>query len=373
MQMFEFRMSFDQEVERLYLAAGEMGGEASGGAFDYEHIQTPHLERRGFRTIDWQIASFLDGGSASTIYRRRFRGTLFAGRSLRLRAGALPSISFRREETGRRKDQNDFFSVARNLDWPVEGDIAFLGLRNFIFEPDGPVRELEVELRGSHYDGAQVQWEVGGGISTIPPITGGAGAGEDKHVVIAWPTFGAVLRKAVFASSQLMIQHLRFTGSVGFVASIPRQFGAIHNVGNIPTLITSLQRVGPHPGEFDIRLEYRGVVFSMFDLPGRVPLILAPGETLLIGGRFFPQAEAGPNDPPRSVFLDFQTNNLQTPVARVEVVGRTEPQNPVGALVPPAINFGYVPLTTGDSADTQRADRVFRAVAAACAIAGPGR
>ncbi len=306
----------------------------------------PTLARYG-STIAWQVCSAVTDGET---YGRDIAGALITGRSLRVRTEWMSFALTLRGKSGRRESPNHWLNVFHDpFGWPVEGDVAFLALELFHFRPDGPIRELEMEVRGSWYDGAQVQWKQGGGILATPPIVGGDPVFGPTHnrELTGWATFGAVVRKAVGTASRLIVQHLEFTGIVGFVKLVPSRPGALRNVGNIPVLITGAQKGGPQAREFDIRLEYRGEVFQVPDLPGRAPLVLAPGEALVVGGRFFPQAEAGPEDRPRSAFVDFETNHPQTPVVRVDVSGRTEPSQPGGQWLPPQINFGFVPVTTG--------------------------
>jgi hypothetical protein len=183
MQEFEFRMPADQDVDDLYLQVGQMGGDCRGGEFAWDRLSYAHLERRG-RTLDWQVCSYLSGGSDSGICHRRVRGTLFTGSSLRLRTGGtgdFPIMRITVDPTGPRPGDDSFVSTPFPFTWPVEADVAFLGLAEFIFSPSGPVRELTVEIRGSDYNGTEVQFQIGVGISATPPVTGGLG--EDRPML----------------------------------------------------------------------------------------------------------------------------------------------------------------------------------------------
>jgi hypothetical protein len=143
-----------------------------------------------------------------------------------------------------------------------------------------------------------------------------------------------------------MVQPAAFSGTVGFLTLGPAQVGAVRNVGNVPGLIVSARKDGANGGDFDVHLGYRDAVFRLDRLAARAPLVLEPGETLLVGGRFYPQAEAGPNDPPRVAWVDFDTNQAAATV-RVEISGRTVPSDAQASWAPDRINFGYVPVTTG--------------------------
>jgi hypothetical protein len=215
--------------------------------------------------------------------------------------------------------------------------MAFLSLGQFAFEPKGEIRELEIEVHGREYDGELIKWQYGGGISVSSAIDGA------KRIVFGSPTFGGVVRKTAVAKTRLAVQHLRFENAIrGALSLEPHRYGAIRNAGNVPILLTRAERGGPQADEFNFLLDYRRDIFRELALVNRAPIVLNPGETLLIGGRFFPQVEVGPNDPPRVAWVDFETNAPPFPTVRVQAEGRTVPEQAHGAVLPAAINFGFV-------------------------------
>jgi|GEM_PF-4616644 len=275
---------------------------------------------------------------------RKLRGTVLSGRSLRLEGGN-PFTNFIFGDVGRRPAPlPDPTSEAHFLPGPapliaaVEGDLGFVGLGGFTFEPDGPVREMEIEVKGKNYDGQRLEWLVATGLSTNPPITNSI----EAHAVLVFPRFGALARRNLVARAALRSQNLEFTGQLGSVSLIPSQYGAIHNDGNIPAAIVSAEKTGPQADEFMILFEHKGTILSWHDVQTRGPLVLLPGETLLIGGRFFPGAEAGPGDPAREALLEFGTNVPSSPTVAISVQGRTILQDAAAEVLPTILNFGVV-------------------------------
>ena len=68
------------------------------------------------------------------------------------------------------------------------------------------------------------------------------------------------------------------------------------------------------------------------------------GETLVVGGRFFPQAEAGINDLPREAWIDFYTNDRWARKVFLFAWGHTVQSQAAGDWLPPTINFGFVDI-----------------------------
>lgn len=369
LQGFDFRTTEDQEVAELKLEVGTAltGPPPPESGPDFhtpfhlprEVVATPYLERVGMH-VEWRFGSFLSGGDANYVYNpnaggvtytripnsysRSVRGAILTGESLVLRTDAS-GFGIYRPRVGARPPQ-DFFTNPLP-DVPLEGDVAFVGLGGFNFEVDGPIREIEVELKATGYDGRRLQWKAAGGVSTTPWISGGADPDTTDGYAFPLPTFGALTRRSIVARTQLAVQpDVEFNGHVGMLSLLPTQFGAIRNEGNIPALIIQGQISGPHVDEFTMQLVHpvRGASETVFlrDLPSRGPIVLSPGETLLVGGWFFTDTEAGPGDPPRAAFLDFLTNVPSSREIRMNVRGRTSPQDARAEIFPTWINFGIV-------------------------------
>ncbi len=333
-----------QDIELLGLHMGVVGGgecqepRPELGPFRLQRLPfgRPALHRSG-ADIAWEFCTDFYDVPANF---RAAQGTVLLGRSLRGEA-LIDQRTFILDRFGPRDPSKPF---AFTFDLPVSADMAFFALGQFFFEPKGEINELEVEIHGLDYDGEFLQWELGIGISVSPPITGGLGRAK-RRAAFAWPTFGGVVRRTVAADTRWAVRHLRFDRGIrGALFLEPDQYGAIRNLGNVPILFTRAGRGGPQAGEFNFLLEYQGDVFFEVELANRAPLVLNPGETLLIGGRFFPQADAGPNDPPRSAWVEFETNSPRFPILRVEAEGRTIAEQPQGAMLPAVVNFGIVGL-----------------------------
>jgi hypothetical protein len=341
---FSFTTSPAQEVGLLGLHMGIVGGskcvEPSGGGFTIRGVpfERPSLHRNGGGTITWEFCTdFYDVSQSS----RATQGTVLIGRSLRIETTDDPTIIF--GPIGGR-DPNDPFLFTTDI-WdrfaqPISADMAFLSLGQFIFEPSGEIRELEVEVHGREYDGEIIKWQLGAGISVSPPISSGG-----KRAVFGWPAFGGVVRRTIAADIRLAVQHLSFHEGIRESLSFePDQYGAIRNTGNVPVLLTSATRRGPQADEFNFLIDDGGDIVREDALVARAPLVLHPGQTLTIGGVFFPQVDAGPNDPPRYAWCDFATNIPEMPIVRIEARGRTIPPQPHGAVLPTLIDFGFVHL-----------------------------
>lgn len=372
LQGFEFRMPQDQEVEELNLAIGASVPDAPGssglrpaafpGMIAPEDFAIPDLRRVGSH-LEWGFGSFLAGGHihytssnpatafsspliGSNPYSRTVRGAVMTG------SGVQSVLAFGERKVvlvprvGPRPAPSTFFGeqVA-----DMNGDLAFVSLSAIYFRPEGPIREMEMEVLGADFNGRALRCQVGSGLSTSPPITGGAfSSGGLDGLALPVPIFGSLSRRSVDPRSQLLIQpDVEFSGHVGMLSLLPTQFGAIRNDGNIPALITGVQKSGPQADEFMILFERQGNILEMYDIQARGPVVLAPGETLLVGGRFFPGAEAGPADPPRIAFLEFQTNVANAPTVTLTVRGRTKPQDAQGDVLPAVANFGVVRIFGG--------------------------
>lgn len=353
LQGFRFRsLEGGEEIEELRLAMGQFGiGQAlvvgtEGSSLlpagvqaapRREIVEIRSLARSALGTIEWNFQSWAQDA------RRTFRaaqGTILTGRSL-VNPGWRVGLVSEPKTFGRRDPAQPFFEVydSEGQPWSFVADMGFLALSTFRFRPEGKVRELEIEVDGFEYDGRFVKWRLGGGISVSPPVTGGGGR---RHLT-GVASFGGVVRKALVADTRLAVQHLRFEGAVrGALSLEPSRYGAIRNDGNVPVLLTRAERGGPHVGEYNFLLEYRGDIFQHWEVVDRAPLVLNPGETLVVGGRFFPQVDAGPQDAPRLAWVDFETNASLFPTVRVEAAGHTIPANALGAMVPAEVNFGLV-------------------------------
>ena len=370
LQGFEFQMPRDQEVDRLTMtvgadlsAPGVSGLRAAGFAMvPIEENEIPALTRARSR-VDWGFGSFLSGGDvdytynnpdvlnplvptiASIVpspYSRTVRGAVMAGPSVRLENWEQGFRVYAFPEVGPRPDPQTFYDDEALPESIVEGDLAFVGLGAFTFHLEDPVRELEVELLGDTYDGRVLRCKLGGGISSTHAglITGsafGSGGPDLEGRANAIPAVGCLSRRSVVPRPQLQIQHLEFVGWTGLLTYSPSVLGAIRNVGNIPAVLTNIQRSGPQHLSFMFTLHHRGV-----ELRSWSAIAILPGETLLVGGRFFPATPAEPDPSLYEAFLDFETNLTAPRTLRMNVTGRTIPPDIEVELFPPNLKFGHV-------------------------------
>jgi hypothetical protein len=348
LQGFSFVARPAQELELTGLHLGCIRGgpceePRGGGLFiPIDSLVCPPLYRRGDQII---LEFCTDFYGIDNSYRAA-QGVLMVGSSLREEEEHhLPNIIF--GPVGPRDPKKPFiFGDALSFAYaPVSADIAFVTLGQFLFEPKDKLREIEIEVRGQDYRGESLVWDMGFGIRVTPPVS----SGNAELPVFAWPAFGGVVRRILVPAIRLTGQIMRFTGAIrGAVSLVPDQPGAIRNLGNVPVLLITAVRGGPNADEFNFLIEYEGDVFTEDELAARGPLTLYPGQTLTIGGRFFPQADARPGHPPRTAWLDVTTNIPQYPSIRVLAEGNTVPQDARGTMLPSVINFGSLSVIPGN-------------------------
>ncbi len=355
-----FRFGTDQvsKIDVCALALGILGGSgcalepagaASPALISPAATGFPGLGRMPNLRIRWQYCGLIEG--CFDRYGVDVSGDIITGRSLRVgsglatagRAAAVPQVN-------RRPAPDHFFlDLGGVVPWNVEAEMAFVGLGTFLFEPAGPIAEMEIEVHGTDYDGTRVAWRLGAGLATEPP------GGSDTHSVFGLPNVGAVVRKVHFEAPRLATQELRLSMTPGFVALTPDQYGALRNVGSAAALLSRITWGGAQVAEFNFLAEYRGAILREYDLARRAPIELLPGETLLIGGRFLPLASATPNDSPRQAWLEFHTNDPQARLVRVNATGTIVANRADGHWLPPEINFGLV----GFDPNVPHADRPY--------------
>ena len=336
---------FAQSIEKFGLSVGQMGGGRCDlgstsstapwlGMVSPTGVAFADLGRTGGH-IEWNVCTLLAGGDG--LYLRNWTGLVLTGRSMALTTYATP-IAIALPIVGPRPKPTEFFATLDgDLARPIEGIVAFLGLGLVYCEPNGPLRDLEIEVSGMDYDGHCFSWQLGGGVLTLPLISN-----EDPaRFLFAWPAFGALVRKT---DAQLGVQDLLFNAAVvGLVSQTPDQYGMLRNDGNVPINVAGAVPGGPNVAEYAIWIHHRGQVFTVDQLSSHGPVVLNPGEALTASGWFVPQADAPSNQPPRTAFIDFPTSSSAARQARMMILGHTEVNRANGVLIPtPVINFGEV-------------------------------
>jgi hypothetical protein len=288
----------------------------------------------GGPNLDGEILWHIGGNIGGSYFSDHFGGTLFAGgkilsgTSLVLGNDIGPLWVDGGFEP--RTDDNEFLSAAGAtsiFECRIDADMAFPSVGSFVFEPGGPVGQLDSEIQATQFDGQLLNFQVGGGISTS---SGRLSQDHEAHFTFSLPIVLGITRRGIAGLPASSTRDLRFDRAViGTVCMTPTVIGALWNSGGARMLIFGVDYLGPQLAEFMFLFEYRGDILSRPDVVNRQPLFLDPGEFLLIGGRFLPQGNG-----PRSALLRFFTNAYTNRrVADVFVNGNTTEPNPEGSLL----------------------------------------
>jgi hypothetical protein len=202
---------FAQNVDQFGLAVGQMGGgtcDLSGpgglpGTMGVGILGYPDLARAE-QSINWNLCTLLAGGDL--LYLRDCKGEVLTGRSLHLRS-QYPTLNLVFPTVGPRPKPDTFFATFKdNLAWLISGDMAFLGLGIVFSQPNGPLRELEIELSGMDYDGTRFSWQLGGGVNTLPVVSND----DPERLLVGFPALGALIRKSANPDTRLAVQDMLF-------------------------------------------------------------------------------------------------------------------------------------------------------------------
>ena len=199
----------------------------------------------------------------------------------------------------------------------------------------------------TNYDGQAVTWELGGGTSRRAFISGGLQP-SNAGLVIGLPRAAGVVRRDRTGLPRARVQDAVYATYVGTVGVGPGQFGGIWNVGDARMLIVAINLVGPDADAFMPLLSYRGEVLYLDDAQARLPLSLAPGEAILVGGNFYATAVGT-----YRAALAIGANAANGSSFTVNLIGQADQDNrppPIGSIVGPQ-NFGGV--APGGSVDRQ--------------------
>jgi hypothetical protein len=241
----------------------------------------------------------------------------------------------------------------------VEADMAFAAVNNIWMEVDGPPQALDCEVLGVRYDGRTFQFKLGGGIRTfqdnLPPPLNWIGSGiptEQRHRIAFFPVVTGVVRRRQTATPRLSTRPVRFDGVVeGTFAEIPAETGLLRNDGGAPVTVTGVQLAGPHRGDFYVllaktarrvrtdtlyfeSLEASGNVVPLFDVDRILPLVIAPGETLVISANAYIQ---GPGE--RRAALELATNDPFNELVTIDIVAAPGEAAPAARVMPERIDF----------------------------------
>jgi hypothetical protein len=234
---------------------------------------------------------------------------------------------------------------------PVWADIAFAAITGFDFPLGGPPRELDVEVSVARYDGTQIVWQIGYGAST----QSSPGDPDEGHLIRTTAAFGAIQSRASRLAEDIRVRDAIFRARPGTVALAPEHFGAVVNAGERPLVLTGVAIDGPAASDFDVVVgrvnlaalgglststSLRGArVFTIGSFYDHVPVRLAPGEALVVGGRVLPR-EGGV----RRARLVFSTNARRVPAVEIALRNHPSAERPAASLVPGALDFRNVQL-----------------------------
>jgi hypothetical protein len=338
---------YNQEVDKFGLAVGQMGGGSCGvpssagsplGEIAPVPFGFPDLFRAG-GNINWSFCTDL---GEPYPYLRALRGVVLAGRSVGLNNNVPSSGGIVIFNVGPRARPDDFFfTFDGDAAWPIEGDMGMLSLGFVYSEPNGPLRELGIEVSGLHYDGERFAWQLGGGVLTLPVVSND----DPARFLFGWPTFGTLSRRFLNPDTRLSVQDLVFdNGVVGLVTEVPSQLGMIRNDGNVAINVADVTAGGPDVTDYAFWINYNAGIFSLDQLPSNAPIQLGPGEALLVTGWFVPQADAPSGQPPRTAWIDFRTSSTAAPQVRMMCLGHTAANRASGILLPSGIDFGDLGL-----------------------------
>lgn len=227
----------------------------------------------------------------------------------------------------------DSYFFAAGFCYPPFGktglDMAFLGLESFYFRPEDKIQRLDCEALPVSFDGQDLWWADGGG--SLP-----------NHGWFGYPNFGALVRlNRVVGPADLRTQDLAFASYVGST-SPPAEggFGSIRNSGGAAILLSAVA-AGKKPSDdrFDYSFYWQGKAVTLAALRRDLPIMLRPGDALLIGGTYSPEGIAGdPNaEPPIPAdvgSLRFRTSSPTQPEIAIRAVGIARPAHADAASTP---------------------------------------
>ncbi len=238
-----------------------------------------------------------------------------------------------------------------------------VGLQTAYLEPGGPVAELELEVKAQDYVYAGPAVPQLNGVGNWQYAAGMRVEGNDQAAMWGVPMGFGVLRKALWAHALLTTQDMVFEGVTGTLSMAPIQFGLIRNVGTAPVLILGAELVPARGGPaFFLRfaappwtypvsphifpdLQNMGETFTLDEMTRRPPVRLEPGQSLIIGGTFFPQADGR-----YEAFLNLHTN-AQPALVQIRIAAGTLPNRAHAIFIPDPTNFGNVRVGTSPVRD----------------------
>ena len=302
LQRFRFQFPEAEDLDGWYLFPGYQRG------FGLPSDRLSAALSANGNQITWGLSSLFDG-DVQAGYTRTVAGAIMTGVGLYLgpeareqlasgevpatvnayTEGSFPYITYRLPP---RSSPSAYKITAGQYreggwSWPAYGDVAFVGLHLFTFQPEGAIRELDIEVQGAFYDGHTIDWQLGGGVNTTDDDT------DDGEYASAFPVFGVIRRNGPRGHARLNLAEIHLRNAV-VGCDNQSDLGWIENGGDGSVSITeAAQRTGGDEAFFGYRFFWRGLELSADELQARLPIQLRPGERLQIRARYTPDRTAG--------------------------------------------------------------------------------
>ncbi len=324
---------------------------------DWNFLRMPPLAYTNFgRDIRWSFGNDLrDTASDDAVVRSGMSGLVLNGSSLAVNFDAN-NIRFDADTSNvaqRKLAATPFHAIS--VESPladVQYDMAIVGLGPFIMIPEDAVHELDIELRVDSFDGHETRMFVGGGIDLKPST-------DDARFVFGLPVVGGLRRVTAQPIHRISVRNVLFRIPRGQLALAPLEYGALRNDGNVPLLIDSMELTGVARDEYNLKIDYRGTEIGVWDVAARGPLLLEPGESVIVSGAFYTRpprprkrgssnSDSGRAAPARlrahPATLRCRTNQPGYDV--VEIFARADivPADAIATVSPQNINFGLFHL-----------------------------
>lgn len=259
-----------------------------------------------------------------------------------------------------------YFQVANSqgelakLAFAIQAEMALASIGTVEMEIGGSVRSLDVEVRGTHFDGEKLLFDRAGGVSKEDVEFDDVGNETDngeRHSIVVWPQVSGLVRTGFSMPRRIETQGARYEGAVENVLSLsPTTFGALRNAGSAAMHILGARVEGDEAAEFSPmlgllprgagrqgpeydRLRRAGNLIPARNLADFAPVTLGAGQILVVGGACLP---GGPGV--RRASLILTTDDHLRPTVSIDLETRVVESQADGLVVPNPVDFGNVPV-----------------------------
>lgn len=287
------------------------------------------------------------------------RGSMLTGTALRMTAPTERTLVMPNVGPRHRQPQPFFFLGQERLSEQIEAEMALPVLHVSYFRPEDELRELDVEVRGFAYDGASLSFDIGAAVDVEDTIGGFGPFGGDLRnpkLAFGYPGIVGIVPHAQAPRFGLSTAALHFDWFAGAISMSEREPGVLKNDGTLPVAISAARieaASAARAAEFTLTIECQGRVRALSDLSVSAPLVVPPGASAHVRGRFWsaavPSSRKRAQIQRRAVRIAFATSVPQQPEVLLDVVAERIATNAAGDLYPPVSRFGVVrmPLDLG--------------------------